>query len=113
MADSLRLLVITVSLGAGFAASAAAGASRLAPIDAAEAVSTHAPFEMGACAACHDESERTASSPGRVLKVSNDLCFDCHEEYRGQVRRHPAPKGTCVGCHSPHNARKRKLLLGS
>ncbi len=113
MVDRLRPLVLAVSIGAGFAATAAAGANRLAPIDAALAISTHAPFEMGACVACHDGSGAGAS-PGPVPRAaSNDLCFDCHDEYRGPVRRHPAAKGACVGCHSPHNSRKRKLLLGS
>ena len=88
----------------------AAEPSRLAPIPVAEAKSTHGPFQSGNCETCHERHD--AVDPGRAVKVSNDLCFDCHDEFKKQVRGHPATaKSGCVACHSPHNSRKKKLLL--
>jgi predicted CXXCH cytochrome family protein len=84
----------------------------LAPLPQEEAVSTHGPFEMGECGICHDAQDK--KSPGRLLKAGSDLCFDCHEDFRGPVKNHPAINSTatkCTGCHSPHNSKKRKLML--
>jgi predicted CXXCH cytochrome family protein len=86
---------------------AAAAERNLAPIPQDQAVSTHGPFEMGECNICH---QGTAQKPGKILKAANDLCFDCHEEFKGTVKNHPSAKTKCTQCHSPHNSRKRKLL---
>jgi len=94
---------------AGLAASALA-AGALAPIPDAQSVSRHAPYEMGQCEVCHEGGAK-AGAPGALVKRGNDLCFDCHDEFKRPVKDHPAAKGVCVGCHSPHNARKKKLLL--
>jgi predicted CXXCH cytochrome family protein len=91
------------------AAAAAAAAGRLAPVPADEALSTHGPFEMGDCRACH--VRRRGPDPGKVRRASPGLCFDCHEDFRAPVKGHPAASETCTACHSPHNSRKRKLLL--
>ena len=102
-----------VLASAALALGARAPAGRLAPLPQSEAVSTHGPFAMGACDVCHDAKDRSRM-PGRVLKASNDLCFDCHDEFKKQVKNHPASpasKVACIGCHSPHNALKKKLLL--
>jgi len=105
-------LVVALALSCAVASTAAlaAGGSRHAPISATDAVSTHGPFEMGACEACHDEKDQSRV-PGRVLKVTHELCFDCHDEFKKPVKHHPTTKGACLGCHSPHNSTKRKLLL--
>ena len=105
----LRLLALSAAglwVGAGVAA--AAGRS-LAPIAAEEAVSTHSPFETGECGFCH--VEKKGGKGGKLLRAANELCFDCHEDFRGTVKNHPKSKGSCTVCHSPHNAKKRKLLL--
>jgi predicted CXXCH cytochrome family protein len=81
-----------------------------APVPPEEAVSTHGPFEAGECGTCHDPKVRAGRSPGRLLKAAPALCFDCHEEFREPVKSHPRAGGDCTGCHSPHNARKPKLL---
>ncbi len=105
------LLAAALALSSALALSAsAAGAGRLAPIPDVESSSRHAPYEMGQCDICHDASDK-AHTPGRPLKPGNELCFDCHEEFRSLVKGHPASKGASVDCHSPHNARKKKLLL--
>lgn len=80
-----------------------------APVPAAEALSTHGPFEAGECGTCHDRRD-PGGPPGRLLKAAAALCFDCHEDFRKPVRSHPKAKGDCTSCHSPHNARKVKLL---
>jgi len=87
-----------------------AAAGRLAPLAPADAVSTHGPFEMGACEVCH-RSKDPAQAPSQLVKAAPELCFDCHDDFRKAVKNHPAAKAACVGCHSPHNARKKKLLL--
>jgi predicted CXXCH cytochrome family protein len=86
-----------------------AAQGRLAPIAPTQAISTHGPFEMGACEACHDGKDR-AGVPGPVLKRSNALCFDCHDDYQKPMKGHPSPQDDCTTCHSPHNAKKKKLL---
>jgi predicted CXXCH cytochrome family protein len=88
----------------------AAGSSRLAPIADAESVSRHAPYESGQCDVCHEGGGR-GRAPGRIAKAGNALCFDCHDEFKKTVKGHPAAASACTSCHSPHNSRKKKLLL--
>jgi predicted CXXCH cytochrome family protein len=112
-----RLVAVPVAcvLALAFGAAVRAGENRLAPIAKAEATSTHGPYEMGACDICHERSD--ARNPGAALKVSNDLCFECHDEFKGTapVRMesavHPSTKASCTLCHNPHNSRKKKLRL--
>jgi len=102
--------VSALVLGAG---AAPAENNRLAPIPNAEAASTHGPYEMGACETCHQRHD--PGDPGAALKASNDLCFECHDEFRGaapvklEAGVHPRSKASCTACHNPHNARNRKL----
>jgi predicted CXXCH cytochrome family protein len=94
---------------------ARAEASRLAPIPAKEAVSTHGPYQVGACETCHQRHD--AKDPGAAVKVSNDLCYDCHDEFRGTApvkmdrTVHPSNVASCTTCHNPHNSRKKKLRI--
>jgi hypothetical protein len=95
------------------AATAAAAASRLAPLPKGEAVVSHGPYEMGACDTCHARSDPRDPGPA---SATNETCLACHEEFSGTAPvkmdqgTHIA-RGTCTGCHSPHNSRKKKLLL--
>jgi predicted CXXCH cytochrome family protein len=97
------------------AAAATAADSRLAAVPNDAAVSTHGPYEAGACDTCHERAN--AKDPGPALKVTNDLCFDCHDDFKGskavklEKSKHPAGTTTCTKCHNPHNSRKRKLLM--
>lgn len=101
-----------LALGAG---AAAAAEGRLAPIPRTEAVSTHGPFEMGACDTCHERSD--PKNPGATLKASEDLCFECHDEFRSaapvKIERalHPLAKAGCTTCHNPHNSKNKKLRI--
>ncbi len=110
----MRVLLAPL-LTLALAAPAARAESRLAPIPREQAASTHGPFEMGACETCHQRADPRNPGPA---STSNDTCFECHDEFRGGARVkmekavHPPTTATlCVGCHSPHNARNRKLLL--
>jgi predicted CXXCH cytochrome family protein len=97
------------------AVSAAAADSRFAAVPKEQAVSTHGPYEAGACDTCHERAN--AKDPGRALKVTNDLCFDCHDDFKGssavklEKMKHPSSSVSCTKCHNPHNSKKRKLLL--
>ena len=96
------------------AAGASAAGSRSAAVPNDEAVSTHGPYEAGACDTCHERAN--AKDPGRALKVTNDLCFDCHDDFKGssvklEKMKHPGGSTACTKCHNPHNSRKRKLLM--
>lgn len=107
------LLVVGVLLGT---AGVARGAnSRLAPIPRDQAISSHGPFEMGACDTCHERSD--PRNPGSA-SATNDTCFECHDEFKGSApvkmdkALHPkSGSANCVGCHTPHNSRNKKLLL--
>lgn len=105
----------SLCLALALAAPAGAADSRLAPIPKDQAVSSHGPYEMGACETCHARND--AKNPGPAA-VTNDTCYGCHDEFKGKAAVkmeraiHPATaSATCTGCHSPHNARKKKLLL--
>lgn len=94
---------------------ARAEGKRLAPVPRSEAASTHGPYEMGACDTCHQRGD--PADPGGAVKVSNELCTDCHDEFSGtapvRMERavHPPVKTACTACHNPHNSRKKKLRL--
>jgi predicted CXXCH cytochrome family protein len=100
----LAALLATPVLAAG----APAGEGRLAPLPGA-ATSTHSPYEAGDCNVCHDPKR-----PGAIRRAVNDICFDCHDEFRsasGKKMKHVPPNDACTRCHNPHNSQKRKLLL--
>ncbi|HET8538348.1 MAG TPA: cytochrome c3 family protein [Anaeromyxobacter sp.] len=97
------------------ALAARAADNRLAPIPREQAISTHGPYEMGACETCHQRHD--AANPGPALKISNDLCYECHDEFKGSApvkmekSFHPTVKADCTLCHNPHNAKKKRLRL--
>jgi predicted CXXCH cytochrome family protein len=109
------LLILALGTAAGSVASAAAAEGRLAPVPKTEATSTHGPYEMGACEACHQRHD--SASPGAAIAPANELCFGCHDEFRStsavrlESMVHPGASSSCTGCHNPHNSRKKKLRL--
>ncbi len=110
-----RLAPLLIVAAIALAGLARAEANRLAPIPTSEAISTHGPYQMGACETCHQRHD--AKNPGAAIKVSNDLCFDCHDEFRGAVAVkmdkavHPKSPASCTQCHNPHNAKNKKLRM--
>ncbi len=121
---SLFVLVSCAELAVGVAAErkpapvlAKSSAVSLAPIEAAKAVSRHAPYEMGDCKACHARDD--AKDPGPARKAAGEACTSCHEELpvlaqrpnRASRSKHPGPRSGCGQCHNPHNSVKKSLLL--
>ena len=85
----------------------------LAPLPEKPApASSHAPFEAGDCKICHQNAD--PKNPGPTAKKGPALCLECHEEFAGVLKRphvHAPTSADCTGCHNPHNANYRKLLL--
>ncbi len=112
----LVLLAFLSVTGLAIAAGKARDAAKYAPIPAAEAVSTHGPFEAGDCAVCHkDRKGGDMNRPGEILKAPDELCFDCHDEFKGSAAKklkHPRSQTDCISCHNPHNARFKSLRYG-
>jgi predicted CXXCH cytochrome family protein len=113
MSKSFLVLIAAAALLA--AAGAAAADRRFAAVPSDQAVSTHGPYEAGACDTCHERAN--AKDPGKALKVTNDLCFDCHDDFKSSTAvrlekmKHPSGSTACTRCHNPHNSKKRKLLM--
>jgi predicted CXXCH cytochrome family protein len=111
----VRLAPLLAAGALALAVSARADGGRLAPVPREDALSTHTPFEVGACETCHERKDPV--SPGVVVAAANDLCFECHDEFKGsapvKMERavHPATRAACTGCHNPHNSKKKKLRL--
>jgi predicted CXXCH cytochrome family protein len=111
----VRLASLLAASAVALAPAARAEGGPLAPISRERALSTHTPFEVGACETCHER--RDPASPGAVVAASNDLCFECHDEFKASapVRMeravHPDDPVECTACHNPHNSVKKKLRL--
>jgi hypothetical protein len=112
----MRLLAPAVLAAASLALAPAAraGDPRLAPLPRAEAVVVHGPYEQGACDACHTRGDPKDPGPATATRAT---CLSCHDEFGGkapvrlsQGKNHPA-EGECIGCHNPHNSKKKYLLL--
>jgi predicted CXXCH cytochrome family protein len=85
-----------------------------APLGQDEEVAwSHAPYEVGECAICHEGSD--PESPGPLTEPVNELCFQCHDALAEMLTARPTVHGaaldSCTNCHNPHNAGLRKLLL--
>ncbi len=89
----------------------------LAPVPAERANSSHAPYDLGDCRACHLRSD--PKDPGPPREAIPASCVACHEEVgtltkapraKGK-KRHPGPRAGCALCHNPHNSAKLHLLL--
>lgn len=94
----------------------ASATSSVAPFpDGKNIVWSHAPYEVGACTACHESNN--PRDPGSLTKPVNDLCFSCHEQLKVAMEERPvvhaAALVSCTSCHNPHNATQRKLLIES
>ena len=76
------------------------------------AVSLHSPFADGNCGLCHQKQATT--EPGPLLKDANEICLDCHEDFKQFLARkfpHAPAMASCVNCHNPHNAKYPMLLM--
>lgn len=82
------------------------------PLPAGVSVSSlHSPFADGNCILCHMKQD--PKEPGPLLKAVNEICLDCHEDFKKYLTRpftHAPAIGSCVNCHNPHNSQYPKLL---
>jgi len=107
----MRLVALILALLCPLLAMAQSGPAPLGSAD--EIVWAHAPYEMGECSICHENSDPAA--PGPITGEVNDLCFTCHVEFQDMLTEfaaiHSPVEDTCTDCHNPHNSREPKLLL--
>ncbi len=70
----------------------------------------HGPVVSGNCTACH--SPHTANNPKLLLRIGEQLCFNCHEpEMLRAMEQHEKIDVTpCTDCHNPHGGNKRYFL---
>lgn len=62
------------------------------------------------CTDCHDPHDSVGRAELKRATV-NDLCFDCHAEYRGPMIFDHAPVSEdCTLCHQPHGSINAPLL---
>ncbi|MGA3116844.1 MAG: DmsE family decaheme c-type cytochrome [Syntrophobacteraceae bacterium] len=73
---------------------------------------SHHPLREGkmTCVDCHNPHGTT--SPKLVKGLSNnELCFNCHAQYRGPfIFQHPPVMEDCFNCHKPHGSAYPSLL---
>jgi predicted CXXCH cytochrome family protein len=88
------------------------------PLPKGEERSSHAPFILGDCSACHSAPANAVDGmqgnprPGPAYAPVNENCVSCHGElFRAPPPRHPPQQSFCTTCHNPHNSRLRSLLL--
>jgi len=76
-----------------------------------KAASLHSPFADGNCILCHMKQDPNA--PGPLLKPVNEICLDCHGDFKEFLNAkftHGPTLGSCVNCHNPHNSIYPMLL---
>jgi predicted CXXCH cytochrome family protein len=87
--------------------------------DIAKGKVAHEPVRVGECENCHQANSPVhPSGKGADFSLAatgNALCFACHdsEDFIGKYEHGPSVSGSCLYCHSPHNANYKKLLRKS
>jgi DmsE family decaheme c-type cytochrome len=62
------------------------------------------------CTSCHNPHASVASAL-LIRNTTNELCTDCHAEYRGPMLFDHAPVSEdCTLCHQPHGSQHANLL---
>lgn len=74
----------------------------------------HKPFAERSCDGCH---RKGFGSKTRLKRSGAALCYACHSDLEARFSKgvvHGAVRqGKCTGCHSPHVAVEKKLLVAS
>ncbi len=86
----------------------------VAPLPKEKALHSHAPFEGGDCAVCHERNKGPDPGPIRHATV-NEECFECHDDVRDVMTRrykHVPALEACTDCHNAHNSAEPALLAG-
>ena len=67
---------------------------------------THAPYENGDCASCHD------LNLGNWFDNTSALCYGCHDDMSvADAVHYPVEEGDCRICHDPHQSAYRFQLV--
>jgi predicted CXXCH cytochrome family protein len=75
----------------------------------------HHPLREGkmSCVDCHDPHGGAAGN-NLSLSNGNQLCLNCHAQYRGPfMYQHPPVTENCLKCHTPHGSPNTNLLTVS
>jgi predicted CXXCH cytochrome family protein len=77
-------------------------------------------FGTPAAATQEPPPDTSVSAPSRLTIPPQQLCVSCHVQHgdayargRGLQQHAPAAAGECTGCHNPHQALRRYMLLGA
>jgi len=77
----------------------------------------HVPVAVGQCTVCHTgenanhPTKRTKGSDFKLRAKGKELCFLCHDRNdKAAVVHGPIAKGSCTGCHDPHQSNTEKQL---
>jgi predicted CXXCH cytochrome family protein len=84
----------------------------VAPLPREKAARSHAPYEGGDCAVCHERNQGPDPGPIRHASV-NEECFECHDDVRDVMARkykHVPALEACTDCHNAHNSAEPALL---
>ena len=102
----LQALIAAVVLGATPAHDDAPGWNKSAPLPfGRKAVSTHAPYAVRDCIACHVRADRL--NPGPLREEGDALCYSCHED----LTKHAHAFRKCSVCHNSHESLQPHLLI--
>ncbi len=74
----------------------------------------HAPLEELECTLCHNA--HAADGANLLSQQGNDLCFECHEDKKGDLdlaHQHDPVGDDCLSCHVVHSSDHSGLLTGS
>ncbi len=69
----------------------------------------HEPVSEGDCSSCHEEHGDKNS-----LVLTDEvpqLCYNCHDEYKGETKHEPVAEGSCLDCHNVHRSDYDGLLV--
>src|SRR5262245_20806753 len=57
----------------------------------------HGPVAVGTCTACHKATDEKQHR-FEITRTKADLCYFCHDQYKGDHIHDPVTKGDCLNC---------------
>lgn len=70
----------------------------------------HPPYATKKCFNCHKKDADGNPIKNQFVANQPDLCYKCHDRVDDKTNVHPALKGKCTACHSPHESVNVSLL---